>query len=110
MGHWYFVNKDVVVASGHGAEVKKEIAKMKGRGLNYSDLYKVVASLDQQNKMSSGGVSILQVIDESSLSKEAKDYFKNSLAICEEKSFGINKADRKANFEGKYFKEILKKI
>lgn len=110
LGHWYFVNKNIILTRDHIGEIKKEIGKMRSKGLNYSDLYKVVSALDKQNKMSDGGVSIFQIIDESYLSKEAKAYFKNALQICEEKSFGINKADRKAIFEANYFKEILKNI
>jgi hypothetical protein len=60
--------------------------------------------------MSSGGVSIVQVLNESELSKEAKIYFIEALRVCEEKSFGINKAERKIVFEAHYFKEIIKHI
>lgn len=107
---WYGVNKNKVVSSDKSAEVKKSIAHMKSKGLSYSELFKVVSALDTHNKMSNGGISINQVIDESLLSTEAKSYFKNSLQICEEKTFGINKQDRKTTFEGSHFKEILKHI
>jgi hypothetical protein len=109
LGNWYFVNKNVLRFGSNGG-IKKEISNMKSKGLNYSDLYKVVSLLDKQNKMANGGVSILQVIDESLLSKEGKTYFKNALLVCEEKTFAINKADKKIIFEGRYFKEILKNI
>ena len=91
-------------------EIKKSIAHMKKKGLNYSELYHVLAVLDSQNKMSSGGVSLFAVIDESLLSLEAKSYFKKALLLCEEKNFGINKSEQKAAFEAKFFKEILKNI
>lgn len=110
LAHWYFLNKKIVPAGNHVAEVKKEISRMKSKGLNYSDLYKVVLALDKENKMSHGGVSIQQVIEESVLSKEAKAYFKNALLVCEEKTFGINKADPKVKFEADHFKEIVKNI
>lgn len=109
-GRWYLKSKQSISPSDKMVEIKKDISKMKSAGLNYSDLYKVVAALDRQNKMSGGGVSILQIIDESEISNEAKAYFKNALLICEEKSFGLNKADRKVNFENNFFKEILKHL
>ena len=83
---------------------------MKSKGLSYSELFKVVAALDRDNKMSHGGMSIVQLIDESLMSSEAKAYFKSALQVCEEKNFGLNKQERKAQFENKYFKEILKYI
>ncbi|MFA6237323.1 MAG: BatD family protein [Bacteriovorax sp.] len=110
LGHWFFINKNIIPAGDRVAGIKKEIAKMKSRGLNYSDLYKVVSALDKENKMSNGGISVLKIIDDSPMSKEAKAYFKNALQICEEKTFGLNKAERKTVFETRYFKEILKNI
>jgi hypothetical protein len=83
---------------------------MKSKGLNYSELYKVVAALDRHNRMSAGGVSINDVINQSALSNEAKTYFKQTLQVCEEKNFGINKQDKKISFENKYFKELLKYV
>lgn len=110
VGSWYNSNKNVVKASDLASEIKKDIALMKSRGLNYSELYKVLAALDRDNRMSSGGVSVNQIIEESALSNEAKTYFKQTLQVCEEKNFGINKQDRKISFENKYFKELLKNI
>ncbi len=111
LANWYFLTRNTAVTtSGSAYEIKKDIAHMKSKGLNYSDLYKVVAALDTQNRMSSGGVSINQIIDESSLSIEAKSYFRQTLQVCEEKNFGLNKQDRKIAFENKHFKELLKNI
>ncbi|MGZ3788349.1 MAG: hypothetical protein ACXVLQ_07480, partial [Bacteriovorax sp.] len=110
IGSWYISGKSVVVARDSGAEIRKDIAHMKKKGLNYSDLYKVVAALDRQNSMATGGVSINKIVDESPLSIEAKTYFKYTLQVCEERSFGLNKQDKKIAFENKYFKELLKYI
>ena len=110
LGKWYFESKNIIHNGDRATEVKKIIAHMKSKGLNYSEIYNVVSVLDKQNKMAGGGVSIIQVIDESPLNNEAKAYFKNALLVCEEKSFGINKKDKKAEFDNQYFKEILKYI
>lgn len=107
---WYNKNKNIITHSDKATEIKKSITHMKKNGLGYSELFKVVSALDKKNKMSNGGVSINQIIDESSLSVESKTYFKNTIQICEEKTFGINKQDRKANYESKHFKELLKFI
>lgn len=109
--HWYLTSKRAVDFSPKmSANLKKEISNMKSHGLNYADLYKVLAALDVQNKMAHGGVSIQQVIDESSLSSEAKSYFKSALLVCEERSFVVVKNEKKINFETKYFNELLKNI
>jgi hypothetical protein len=110
LGKWYFKSKNIIQNGDRATEVKKIIAHMKSKGLNYSEIYNVVSVLDKQNKMAGGGVSIIQVIDESPLNNEAKAYFKNALLVCEEKSFGVNKKDKKAEFDNQYFKEILKYI
>jgi hypothetical protein len=108
---WYFENKGQITTSDKGSEIKKEIAMLKRKGINYSELYKVVAALDKDNRMAGGGVSINRVIDESPLSNEAKTYFKFTLQVCEEKNFGINKQQvSKINFEGKFFRELLKYV
>ncbi|MDO9182669.1 MAG: BatD family protein, partial [Bacteriovorax sp.] len=111
LGKWYFDSRNSKPTSGHqSTEVKKLIAQMKSKGLNYSELYKVITVLDRQNKMASGGVSIFLIIEESHLSVEAKSYFKNALLVCEEKAFGIDRNDKKIEFKGNFFKEILKLI
>ena len=110
LGKWYFESKNQMIIGGASSEIRKTIAQMKKKGLNYSDLYKVISKLDKQNKMAGGGISIFQVIDESPLENGAKLYFKNALSACEEKTFGINKNDKKADFNSSYFKEILKYI
>lgn len=110
VGSWYYSNKNMVTTTDYASELKKDIARIKSNGLNYSDLYKVVAALDGQNKMAGGGVSINQIINESALSNEAKAYFIHTLQVCEEKNFGIHKQDKKINFENKYFKELLKNV
>lgn len=108
---WYFESKGQVTTSDKASEIKKEISMLKRKGMNYSELYKVVSSLDKDNRMASGGVSINRVIDESQLSKEAKAYFKYTLQVCEEKNFGLNKQQgSKLNFEGKFFRELLKHV
>jgi hypothetical protein len=108
---WYTSSKKGVdLRPSVNASLKKEISNMKSHGLNYPDLYKVLAALDVQNRMSHGGVSIHQVIEESGLSGEAKAYFKSALLICEERSFVVVKNEKKINFESKYFNELLKNI
>ena len=109
-GKWYYENMNRLPSGDKVFEIKKTIAHMKKKGLSYSELYRVLSPLDSENKMANGGISIFMIIDESSLSGEAKSYFKKSLLLCEEKNFGINKREQKAVFEAKYFKEIFKNI
>lgn len=113
LSHWYFQGRGQgqVIAGDKVAELKKQISLLKRQGLNYSELYKVLSALDKNNKMSVGGISLNQIIDESSLSLEAKKYFKSTLQICEERNYGINKPqEKKIAFEGKHFRELLKNI
>lgn len=91
-------------------EAKIIYKDIKKKGINYSNLFKLLSCIDKQNRLSSGGVSINDIINESSLSKEAKDYFKQSLAICERASFGVSKESDKTKFESKHFTELLKII
>jgi hypothetical protein len=107
---WYLEMNNGSSSGDKALEVKKIIAHMKKNGLDYSQLYKVVLTLDKENMIASKGVSIFQVLDESMLSTEAKDYFKNSLKNCEEKAFGINKTNQKIVFQREHFKEILRFI
>ncbi|MBC7713938.1 MAG: hypothetical protein H7177_11400 [Rhizobacter sp.] len=85
---------------------------MKKKGLNYSELYRVVASLDKTNKMSNGGISIINVINDSGLPGESKDYFKNALAFTEGGAFAKSKSagGKNVTFEKKHFNELLKNL
>lgn len=92
--------------------VKRDISQLKKKGLQYSELYRVIASLDKTNKMSSGGISIINVINESGMSKESKDYFKNALAFTEGGTFAQSRKNGAGNitFEKKHFKELIKNL
>lgn len=92
--------------------VKRDISFLKKRGLSYSELYRVLTVLDKTNKMSSGGISIINIINESQLSAEAKEYFKNALRYTEGGAFAQSKntGTNKMSFDKKHFNELVKKI
>lgn len=106
---WFYVEH-----KGQGKErngsARAMIKALKKKGLSYSEVYQLLAMLDVNNKMASGGISVVNVVEESKLSKEAKDYFKEVLNTTEQVSFGNKTAARKLNFNGKYFSELLKYI
>lgn len=110
-GTWYYAykNQDTINLTLN-SEVKKHISLLKKKGLNYSDLYQIVSALDKQNMLIKGGTSIAQIIDGSSLSPEAKEYFKKALDFCEGNSFGPSKVNTIVEYQAKYFNELLKKI
>ena len=91
--------------------IKRDIASMKKKGLNYSELYRVLVALDKTNKMAGGGISIINVINESQLSNEAKNYFKNALSFTEGGAFAESKRNgQNMVFEKKYFNELMKNL
>ena len=91
--------------------IKRDISSMKKSGLNYSKLYHALVALDKQNTMALGGVSIVNVINDSQLSLEAKNYFKNALVFTEGGSFAESRNNvGNIVFEKKHFDELMKKI
>lgn len=91
--------------------IKKDIASMKKRGLNYSELYRVLVALDKTNKMASGGISIINVINDSQLSNDAKNYFKNALSFTEGGTYAAGKNNsQNVAFEKKHFNELMKNL
>jgi hypothetical protein len=60
--------------------------------------------------LSRGGVSITQILTESELSPQAKDYFLRALEYCEGKSFGKTNIGTEVAYQAKYFNELIKKI
>ncbi len=93
--------------------IASEIKKLRKSGMNYSGLYQVLSYLDKYNKMSTGGVSIENIVNESNLSVDCKSYFKKSLEALEGSTFGsgTNKNNGPVpSFEKKYFKELLKHL
>lgn len=91
--------------------IKRDIASLKKKGLNYPELYRVLAALDKSNKMAGGGVSIINIIDESSLKKESKDYFRNALSYTEGGVYTQTRNSGKNTvFEKKHFNELMKNL
>jgi hypothetical protein len=109
---WAMVGRVSFRSNDHHALLKKDIALMKKKGLTYSELYRVVSALDKTNKMSTGGVSIINVLNESTLSSEAIEYFKSALLNTESGSFAKNSnASKKSlSFNKKHFKELMKLV
>lgn len=109
--HWLLAGKRNVKISSQAQLVKQDIRKLQKKGLNYPELYRVIAALDKTNKMAHGGVSINNVIEESPLPKASKDYFRDALASTEGGSYAKNKINGKnLSFEKKHFKELLKNV
>ncbi len=91
--------------------IKRDIASLKKKGLSYPELYRVLAALDKSNKMAGGGVSIINIIDESSLKKESKDYFRNALSYTEGGVYTQTRNSGKNTvFEKKHFNELMKNL
>lgn len=97
---------------GANLKIKEAISHLKNKGINYSDLYKVLAELDKEKKMSNGGVSIRDILNESTLKKETKEYFKNALSSMEGGTFakGSTKEIKKINFDKKHFNELIRNL
>lgn len=97
---------------GANLKIKEAISHLKNKGINYSDLYKVLAELDKEKKMSNGGVSIRDILNESTLKKETKEYFKNVLSSMEGGTFakGSTKEIKKINFDKKHFNELIRNL
>jgi hypothetical protein len=93
--------------NSNNAEARILFKKIKKDGLEYSNLYKLLSLIDKKNKMSNGGVALMDIVNESGLSIEAKDYFKTTLEICEQQIYVVNKKQEKAKIESKYFNELL---
>ncbi len=108
---WGMAGRKTAGPADHHALNKRDIKLLKKRGLNYSELYRVLSSLDKTNRMSNGGISIINVINESALKNDSKEYFKNALAFTEGGSFAQSKNSVKSmNFEKKHFNELLKHV
>lgn len=112
IGNWAAAGRLQLKSPGHHALIKRDIRLMKKRGLSYSELYRVLSYLDKTNKMAGGGVSLAEIVNESPLSKEAMEYFKNAITKVESGTYAKNHKGnvKDVNFEKKYFKELMKII
>lgn len=110
----YFNYKKLYQAGAFAASkvlLKRDIKNLKKNGMNYSILYKALTILDTKNLMALGGVSLKDVVNQSTLSGEAKSYFIDALDSLESRSFNSNyNGVNKANFVEKHFKELMRKI
>lgn len=112
LSFWY-LGGEKIASFGELELVKDKIREMRTRGLNYSSLYYVISKLDKENRIATGGVSILDIVRESPLDENAKEYFKKAIMATELGSFGdtktsVRSSDLQIRFEMKYFKELLK--
>lgn len=95
---------------GANKEAKNLLSNLKKNGLNYSDLYKLLSMMDKANRISKEGMSLIEIIDSSDLSREAKLYFKNCLNGCEQQNYGVKKSQSPVKFENKFFNELIKHL
>jgi hypothetical protein len=108
---WYLSSRKSLPSGDHYQLIKRDIAYLKKKGLNYPELYRVLAALDKTNKMASGGISIINIIDESTLQKDSKDYFKKALDSTEGGAYAQSKSGGKGlSFEKKHFRELMKNV
>jgi hypothetical protein len=108
---WFISSRSKTPTGSEFQLIKRDITTLKKKGLNYPELYRVLAALDKTNKMASGGISIINIIEESPLEKESKDYFKNALIATEGGAYAQNKASGKnLTFEKKHFKALMKNL
>jgi hypothetical protein len=68
----------------------------------------VISSIDKENLLSKGGISIRDILADSKLSPQAKEYFIKALDSCSDKSYGKNKNSVEVGYEAKFFKELIK--
>jgi DNA-directed RNA polymerase beta' subunit len=93
---------------GSSKEVQTIYKKIKKTGLNYSELFNLLSRLDKDNQMMLKGIGMDLIIAESSLSKDAKRYFKLALDQCEKIKFKGESASATPKLEKKYFEELLR--
>lgn len=93
-------------ASFEKSELENEIKNLKRSGFNYHNLYTVLSKLPA----SAEEFDIYRRLEQSSLSKEAQEYFRATLENCEKDDFsGIN-SSKKKTFQSKYFGELVKAV
>ncbi len=109
--HWGLTDKYELGPKSLSKIIKRDIASMKKSGLNYSKLYHALVALDKKNAMGSGGISIINIVNDSQLSLEAKNYFLNALNFTEGGTYAENRTSKGAIvFEKKHFNELLKNL
>ncbi|MFT6604151.1 MAG: hypothetical protein ACJARO_001670, partial [Bacteriovoracaceae bacterium] len=87
-------------------EIENEIQSLKKSGFSYHGLYTVLSKLPSDEEE----FDIYKKLEQSSLSKEAQEYFKASLESCEKEDFsGIN-GKQKKKFQNKFFGELAKVV
>jgi hypothetical protein len=86
--------------------IEIEIQTLKKKGFSYHGLYTLLSRLPSNKD----DFDIYQRLEESSLSKDAQQYFKSTLENCEVEDFsGINSSIKK-NFQSRFFNELEKAV
>lgn len=111
LGQWFYSGRNDKGPVSQNALIRSDIKHLKKKGLSYPELYRVLSALDKTNKMAAGGISIINVINESHLTPDSKEYFKNALNFTEGGAYAQSKrSDRALKFEKKHFNDLLKNV
>lgn len=111
LGQWFYAGRKYKGPVSQYALIRSDIKHLKNKGLSYPELYRVLSALDKTNKMAAGGISIINVINESHLTSDSKEYFKNALNFTEGGAYAQSKrSDRSLKFEKKHFNDLLKNV
>ena len=99
-----------------GGDLEKLYLSIKKQGLNYSKLYKVIIKLkdgphETLPASPTSPASLISIVDKSSLSEDAKKYFKRLIEDSEKMTFNKNE-NLKKNFSyvDSFFKELVKNV
>ena len=85
------------------------VSEVKSKGINYARLHKLLSLLRRQNS-DDDDATLNRLVDESNLSQEAHDYFKNLINQCEHMGYNSEEIPVNYVFEKKYFKELVSLI
>lgn len=95
-----------LASSFEKTEFENEVQGLKKKGFSYHSLYTVLSRLPSEN----GEFDIYQRLEQSTLSKEAQEYFKSTLESCEIEDFSGIKSSKKKNFQSRFFSELEKAV
>jgi len=84
-------------------------SEIKNKGLNYVRLHQLV-NLLRGHKNEEDDVTLNKILDDSSLSLDAKNYFKELVNICEQMGYNADGKKAEYQYEKSYFKELVKAV
>lgn len=107
LGSFFILKREKKIQEENLASILSHEIKIKG--INYARLHKLVALL-RPHGTEEDDATLNKTLEDSNLSVDAKNYFKQLVSLCEHMGYNAENIDENYRYEKRYFKELVRVV